>query len=456
MITKTLTPTQAAARRGLLLECEALQRQLKTSPSDEIRAAFDAKMAQIESIDGIANIVRIARLEDGFADTLIAEGASIEQARSRVFDRLATRSEQTQIDSHIEVGADHTETRTALMADALAARIGGPAPKNDVREFQHMRVVDMARYCLEQRGISVRFMAPHTIVQRALHSTGDFSELLEATGARVLRHGYESYQGGVRRICRESTARDFRAKSRLMLGEAPELLQVLENGEVTRGSMAESKASYSLQSFGRIFGITRQALINDDLGAFGELAARFGRAAAEFIAAQLASRLTNNAVMADGVALFHANHGNLGTAGAISIASLGEALKKMRLQMGLNGVTPIDVTPKYLVVPAALEVLARQFVALVNATQASEVNPFTGTLEVVVDPRLDAVSATAWYLAADPGSIDTIEYAFLESEPGPQIESRAGFDVEGVEMKVRLDFGSGVIDHRGLFKNAGA
>ena len=72
-----------------------------------------------------------------------------------------------------------------------------------------------------------------------------------------------------------------------------------------------------------------------------------------------------------------------------------------------------------------------------------------------LDPRLDAVSATAWYLAADPSTLDTIEYSFLESEPGPVIETRAGFDVEGVEIKVRLDFGAGVVDHRGLFKNAG-
>jgi hypothetical protein len=452
-------------RAQLLEEAEALRGANGTFANDADRAAFDDIMAQIDQLDGrgdgraleIRRIVRIADLDAAFADRLIADQATIEQARSEVFERLAQRSEQNPTRNELAFAEDHGSTRTRLMSEALAARFGGPAPSDAAREFIHMRAVDMARACLEHRGVPTRSLSPNQVIQRALHTTSDFVNLLTGTGNRMLRAGYESYQGGVRRICKESTAPDFRAKSKLNLSEAPALLQVNEHGEVKRGSMAESKTSYQLATFARIFGITRQALVNDDLGAFGDLAARFGRTSAEFIAAQLASKLASNPVMDyDSVALFHADHGNLGTAGVISITSLGEGLKMMRLQTGLDDVTPIDVTPKYLVVPAALEVVARQYVAQINATKSSDVNPFTADLEVVVDPRLDAVSATAWYLSADPARIDTIEYSFLEGEPGPQIESRAGFDVEGVEMKVRLDFGCGVIDHRGLFKNAGA
>jgi hypothetical protein len=35
--------------------------------------------------------------------------------------------------------------------------------------------------------------------------------------------------------------------------------------------MAEAKESYAIDSYGRIFGITRKALINDDLGAFTDI-----------------------------------------------------------------------------------------------------------------------------------------------------------------------------------------
>jgi hypothetical protein len=448
-------------RAQLLAEAYAIEREGFTAESGP---RFDEIMNQVDQLDGrhdpveTRKLVEIAKLAPAFADTLIARNLTLKDTRGAIFEELARRDASVPTSNYLtmEFNDGQGSSRVRLMAEALAARFNGPAPSNDAREFVHMRTVDMARYCLEQRGVPTRHLSQNQIVQRSLHTTSDFPALLTETGNRILRAGYDSYQGGVRRICRETTSPDFRAKSRLMLGEAPQLLKVNEHGEITRGTMVESKSSYSLETFGRIFGITRQALVNDDLGAFADLTLRFGRAAAEFIAAQLAAKLTANPTLADGVALFHATHANLGTAAVISIASLGEALKMMRLQKGLDGLTVIDVTPKYLTVPAALEVVARQYVQQINATKASDVNPFTADLEVVVDPRLDASSATAWYLAADPGQVDGIEYSFLEGEPGPQIESRAGFDVEGIEIKVRLDFGCGVVDHRGLFKNAGA
>ena len=241
----------------------------------------------------------------------------------------------------------------------------------------------------------------------------------------------------------------------MQLGQAPKLEKVLEGGEVKRGTMAEMKEQYSLATYAKIFGLSRQAMINDDLGAFGELAIKFGRAAAEFESQALVDLLVSNPVMSDSVALFNTSHGNKSASpGAISVTTLGAAKQAMRLQKGLDGKTPIDVTPRYLIVPAALETIALQFVAQLTPSQSSAVNPFSGALEVIVDPRLDTVSATVWYVAADPSSVDTLEYAYLEEAPGVQLVMREGFDVEGVELKARLDFGCGVVDWRGLYQNA--
>jgi len=230
---------------------------------------------------------------------------------------------------------------------------------------------------------------------------------------------------------------------------------VLEGGEVTRGAMLEARTSYSLATFARIFGLSRQAMINDDLGAFSELAVRYGRAAAEFEAGQLAALLIANPTMYDSVALFNAAHGNQAAAPTvISTTSLGVALSAMRRQTGLDAATPIDVTPRYLVVPAALEVIALQNVTAITPAATTNVNPFSGKLEVIVDPRLDVNSATIWYLAADSMSIDTLEYAYLDGAEGVQLESKIGFDVEGIEMKARLDFGAAALDWRGLYRNS--
>jgi len=129
----------------------------------------------------------------------------------------------------------------------------------------------------------------------------------------------------------------------------------------------------------------------------------------------------------------------------------------MRKQKGLNG-RLINVMAKYLLVPAAIETVAEQFVTQTNIiyTKSSDYNPFANKLQVIAEPRLDAASAISWYLAADPAQIDTIEYAYLEGQEGVYLESRVGFDVDGVELKARLDFAAKAIDWRGFWRNPGA
>lgn len=426
------------------------------TPETRATAAERARAAEIHSL------VRTARLDGAVADDLVERGVTIEAARAAILDQIVTAQEATATRSaaNLEGSADLNDPRLRArhMAEALAARVGGPAPGEAARQFRSMRVVDMARELLELRGERTRHMTANEIVSRSLHTSGDFAALLQGAGDRVLRAAYGSYAGGLRQIARQATARDFRAKTRVQLGEAPELERVNEAGEFKRGSMAEAVESYSLATFGKIFGLSRQALVNDDLDAFADMSTRLGRAAAEFEAKQLVQLLTSNPTMkADNKALFHAAHGNIAATGSgISVTSLGAARKAMRLQTGLDGKTPIDARARFLVVPAEREAEAEAVLAQIVPAKVGDVNPFAGKLELVVEPRLDAISANTWYLAADPGAIDTIEYAYLDEQPGPVVETRAGFDVDGMEFKVRLDFGAGVLDWRGLYRNAGA
>ena len=129
----------------------------------------------------------------------------------------------------------------------------------------------------------------------------------------------------------------------------------------------------------------------------------------------------------------------------------------MAKQTGLDKKTILNIRPSYLIVPAALELAAEQLVAqnLLPAKTLDVVPQSIRTITPISEPRLDAFSAGAWYLAANPAQIDTIEYAYLEGQQGAYIETRNGFDVDGVEIKCRLDFGAKAIDWRGLYKNNG-
>jgi hypothetical protein len=430
-----------ALRADLLRQADALRDGKRITDPDR----FDALLTDVESLDAVS------------------KGTSTEAQRTRALELLAEHDRTAPGPSPIPAGVG-AWTRTphedviAPMAEAIVHRyLGGPLSER-ARPYRSRRLLDFARELLEHSGQAARHQSDAWVATRAVSTTSMFPELLQATGNRVLLKAYETAPSGIREIARQTTARDFRPLNKLNLGHAPALLEVREHGEITRGQMAETKESYRLATYARIFGLTRQAIINDDLSAFMDFTRRQGQAAAELIAAKLAALLTGNPVMGDGVALFHATHKNLGTAGAIDLDALAEALALMRTQavpMDDGPSAPANITPRYLVVPAALEVLAKQHVALINATKAADVNPFAAELQVVVDPRLDVVDDDAWYLAADPAVFDTLEYAFLEDAPGPQYSTREGFDVLGLEMRVTLDFGCAALDYRGLVKNAG-
>ena len=216
-------------------------------------------------------------------------------------------------------------------------------------------------------------------------------------------------------------------------------------------------SAYNISTWGKVFAISRQALINDDLGAFGDVTRRMGMAAAEFERIFLVNLLTANSGvggnMSDGLSLFNASHGNLASVvAALTEASLTAARLAMRSQTGPGGGL-ISVVPKYLVVPPAQETIAEKLVATVQATQTADVNTFD-FLELIVEPRL--TNTTRWYLAADPAQLPCLEYAYLAGAPGPQTETEIGFMTDGVRIKVRLDFGGGFIEWRGLYSNAGA
>ncbi|GEO81948.1 prohead protease/major capsid protein fusion protein [Pararhodospirillum oryzae] len=432
--------------------------KLREAPMTDLNTAVPSAPA-----DDVRALVTLAGLPDAFAADLIARNVPLEDCRAAVRLELGKPpSAPIQTEIRVAVGVDHDapHARAARMGEALYARLNpAHALTAPARDYAGMTTADLARDCLTRSGMPVTGLGPAALVTRALHVTSDFPLALADTVGRTLRDAYRATPSGVRQLGRQTTARDFRARARLQMSDGPELLKVSEAGEFTRGTLVEAGESYRLDTYGRIIGLSRQAIINDDLGVFADLTRRVGAGATTFECQFLVDLITANAgagpILADGKPLFHADHGNRAAMGGVlSEATLSAGRLALRRQTDLTG-RPIDATPAFLLVPAALETMAEKLLSQIQATRTSDVNPFTA-LTLAVDPRLDDVSATRWYLAASPATIDGLEYAYLEGAPGPQIETRAGFDVDGVEIKVRLDFGAGFVDHRGWYCNEGA
>lgn len=423
-----------------------------------------AQEAERERVGTIYDLAARLGLERTLAGDLVSRGVGLDEARRVILDKVAENSERTRTFPHVSVplgGRDERVTRRDAVANALLHRYSPTLFQlsEPAREYRGMTLLELAREFLGSAGVNVRGFSRDEIATRALHSTSDFPEVLSAVTNKTLRQAYDVYPRTFVPFCRQVLATDFKAMNRVQLGEAPQLLKVSESGEFKRGTIAESKESYRIETYGRVVGVTRQVLINDDLDAFTRIPAMYGTAIATLESDVVWAIITVNAAMADGVALFHATHKNLaGTGAALSVTSVGEGRAAMAKQTGLDKKTILNVRPAYLVVPASLELTAEQLIAqnLVPAKTGDVVPQSIRTLTPIAEPRLDAASLTAWYLAASPAQIDTVEFAYLEGQQGAYIETRNGFDVDGVEIKCRLDFGAKAIDWRGLYRNAGA
>ena len=166
--------------------------------------------------------------------------------------------------------------------------------------------------------------------------------------------------------------------------------------------------------------------------------------------------ITGNAkCSSDGVVLFHASHNNTGT-GAIGLTSISEGRQKMRNQKDFTGKNPLYVVPRYILLPTTLETTFDQFNTPIVANQTSNVNVFSGSLQKIVEPRLDASSTAQFYIVGDYPGVDKLVYGYLDGEGGPTIDSEVKRDPDGITTYLRHDFGCQVPQHQAFYRSTGA
>jgi len=379
--------------------------------------------------------------------------------------RFAERDSGARTVNRVPAAAGNSIGIARAMEDAVFHRMASTRPRDieeHCREFRGMGLLRLAEELLASSGINTRGMAPNEIAERALHTTSDFPALMSNALGRRLRAQYEENQPSYQRWARRApNAPNFKAIDAVQLSAMPDFLKVGESGEVRYGSISDGKVSYALATYGRIIGLTRQLLVNDDLHALDRIVTGYAGSAARLENRTVYGQLTGNGLFPDGKPLFAPEHGNLAAGGAtISATTLGDGRKRMRKQKGLQN-EELNLAPAYLLVPSDLEQLAYQFTSSnYTPTKPTDINEFRAggrtAVEPIVEPVLDAGSTTAWYLAASNSQVDTVEYTYLEGAEGPQISSRIGFTVDGAEIKATLDFAAAVVDWRGLDKNPGA
>jgi ATP-dependent protease ClpP protease subunit len=404
-------------------------------------------------------------------DVLADPSLTVEQIQARLLTKVsegAGPANPSGAHPRAETVTDEADKRRMAMSQALIVRAGYGDDKVrasiSANPYRGYKLLDIARASLQTAGIRTDGMDQMQIVAAAFtQSTSDFPIILENAMHKTLQGAYATAALTWNRWCARGSVSDFRAHNRYRFGSIGTLDSKNELGEFKNKTIPDGeKSTITAGTKGNIINLSREAMVNDDLGAFIGLSNNLGQAAARTVEVAAYAVLAQNGglgpTMSDGLTLFHATHGNLTTAAAISVDALDKDRVAMASQKDVGGNDYLDLRPSVLLLPIGLGGTAR----VLNdaqydpdtANKLQRPNMVRGLFSDIVDtPRL---TGTRRYMFADPNQAPVIEVAFLDGADAPVIEQETGFTVDGSRFKVRLDFGTAAIDYRGAVTNAGA
>lgn len=355
-------------------------------------------------------------------------------------------------------------------------------------EFANAGLLDIARDCLEVDGLRTRGLTREQIAIAALgfpsqiglrygdpayHVTGSFANLTADAINKSMMVGYTEFPATWLGPMRQgSSVPDFKTINRYRIGAVANLPVWPDNQNPQKGSFADAKESYAVEARSMELSFSYRLIINDDMDALSRLPQQMGQAASRTVNAVAWAQITSNPTMSDSVALFSTATGARKRANTTSgaatptVATIQTMTNQMMQMRGEN--TPegnesddiLALEPRYIVGPSALRTTIENLlnsVADPASTNAGSANVVRDrNLIKVIEPLLDANSATAWYLFADPGQIDTVEVTFLQGQESPVVRSFEDPRNLAMNYTVLQTFAAKAMNHRGIIRHAGA
>ncbi|MBM7424971.1 ClpP-like prohead protease/major capsid protein fusion protein [Spongiibacter marinus] len=440
------TPAATAAKAELTAEQTA---QISNDAVANYKAAQAKRKADINAVfEGFTGHEALQ------AQCLNDENCDSAQAKDKLLAAIGDQNKQPGQSYSVVVG-EHAGIKTMMAhaENAIAARALGEARVENNQLAGHT-MYELARAFLHARSVPTGHMDKMALVAAAFtHSSGDFTTVLGNIAYKAMLKGYEEASETFQLFTSVGSFSDFKVHTRTDLGSFPSLRPVAAGAEYKYVTLGERAETAVLATYGELFGINRQAIINDDLSLFTRLPMKMGRAAIRTVGDLVFDVFINNPAMADGKSLFHADHGNLATASAINTASVDAARVKMANQK--DGDAILNLRPKFLLCGTADEGAARvamqsEFEVGASAKNNTVPNSVRGIAEVISDARL--ANHNGWYLLADQNMHDTIEVQYLDGQQAPVLEQQQGWNVDGTEFKVRMDAAAKAWDYRGMVK----
>ena len=424
--------------------------QSSTVPVDntaQVQAELNKRNADIKAVFAPFGSAHDSLLVECLGDLSI----TAEQAKDKLLAKLGAGTTPS---AAVTPYADNGNIVGDSVKQSLLARAGIDKDKTNAKDnaYNAMTLRELARASLVDRGVSVSGQNAMSMVGLAFtHSSSDFGQILIDVAHKSLLKGWETAAENFDQFTSRGTLTDFRAAKRVGLGDFGHLPQVGEGEEYTYGTIGDEGASVALATYGQLFTITRQAILNDDMHLLTKIPEKMGQAARATIAKLVFALLTGNAKAQDGKALFDASHKNTITNAVLDLANIDKGIQMMNGFVNARG-EPLAIEPEFMLLPTSMYTRGLQLIksASVEGADANSgiINPLRDIVTPVKSARLQAADEKSWYLI----NKEAIEVSYLDGIDTPYMEQQNGFTVDGVSTKVRIDAGVNVIDYRGIVK----
>ena len=448
-----ITSFENLIQKGAKMEKEQATAQVETKDYGAELKAQEDKTQKFQALASYRNLLSAEDFNRFAAD----ENITAEQIKNHILEK---RVEETSKIPSVTAGEDigkNAANKDVEDAICLISGVEVAEASNRAHRLTQGRLKPLLATIggLDAAARDSEFMSAMT--------TSDFPILLRNALSRVLEHGFERAETTYEKIIKPVPHPDFRPYSSVEIQSVPASVwkSLVEGGETGAFTLSENGEVSKLESKGAKFAITRQMLVNDDLGAFTGLVSDFAESAKyhinqcvyEFLEARGAYQ---NYALKDGKALFHADHANLltGAPSKLGEAGLSKARLAMLRQKDWRG-EKIRVTPKFLIVPPELLDAANQLM-ISSATlelnkNAGVANVYQAAYSVISDTEIE--DKDAWYLASER----CVNVGYLSQNGGikPIIELSKQSLVDGLEYTGVLDFIVYANRYQNLVKNAG-
>ena len=437
-------------------------------PVTQMRQRMAGETRRVEAIHKICNPAGGAKHPDIEAKA-IEEGW--DESKTELHVLRASRPQVPAVTTRPLNAGPQVFEAVALMASGLpGSKVEAIYAEPILEAADKLRGVGIQEFCELASGRQLpRFRRDASGWLEAAFSTTSLPGILSNIANKMLLEGYNYIEDAWRRIAKIASVNDFKEHTRYRMTGSFQFQQVGPDGELKHGKLDEQKFGQKADTHGIMFALTRQMIINDDMGAFTDIPRQIGMGAAEAIADAVWGLWLSNPVQADGKAFFHADHDNYvaGADTALTVDGLTDAEVLFGKQTKPNG-KPLGMPAGLLLVPTALKVPAEMLMKSLQLNETTtankakpSANPHVGKFDVVssvylANTSFTGASSKAWYLLADPNRLPAIEVAFLNGVDRPTVEKTdADFNTLGIQFRGYIDFGVREQDHRGALKMKG-